>query len=54
MVRKGIKRLTSLVVITSMLACGFTSAALPVQAQTAADTQPVVTQAEGNETASLL
>ena len=52
MVRKGIKRLTSLVVITSMLACGFASAALPVQAQTAADTQPVVTQAEGNETAS--
>ena len=52
MVRKGIKRLTSLVVITSMLACGFASAALPVQAQTAADTQPVVTQAEGNETAA--
>ena len=52
MVRKGIKRLTSLVVITSMLACGFASAALPVQAQTAADTQPVVTQAEGSETAA--
>lgn len=52
MVLKGIKRLTSLVVITSMLACGFTSTAVPVQAQTAADTQPVVTQAAGNETAS--
>lgn len=52
MVLKGIKRLTSLVVITSMLACGFTSTTVPVQAQTAADTQPVVTQAAGNETAA--
>lgn len=44
MVRKGIKRITSLAIIASMAACTLSSAAIPVQAQTLMDTQPVMTQ----------
>lgn len=41
MIRKGIKRITSLALITSMIACTFPYASVPVHAQTQMDEQPV-------------
>lgn len=41
MIRKGIKRITSLALITSMIACTLPSASVPVHAQTQMDEQPV-------------
>lgn len=41
MIRKGIKRITSLALITSMIACTFPYASVPVYAQTQMDEQPV-------------
>lgn len=43
MIRKGIKRITSLALITSMIACTFPYASVPVHAQTQMDEQPVAT-----------
>ncbi len=40
MIRKGIKRITSLALITSMIACTFPYASVPVHAQTQMDEQP--------------
>lgn len=40
MIRQGIKRITSLALITSMIACTFTYASVPVHAQTQMDEQP--------------
>ncbi len=41
MIRQGIKRITSLALITSMIACTFPYASVPVHAQTQMDEQPV-------------
>lgn len=41
MIRKGIKRITSLALITSMIACTLPYASVPVHAQTQMDEQPV-------------
>ncbi len=41
MIRQGIKRITSLAFITSMIACTFPYASVPVHAQTQMDEQPV-------------
>ncbi len=41
MIRKGIKRITSLALITSMIACTLPYASVPVYAQTQMDEQPV-------------
>lgn len=53
MIRKGIKRITSLALITSMIACTFPYASVPVHAQTQMDEQPVAavttTQDEAQE-----
>lgn len=40
MIRQGIKRITSLALITSMIACTFPYASVPVHAQTQMDEQP--------------
>lgn len=51
MIRKGIKRITSLALITSMIACTFPYASVPVYAQTQMDEQPVAAVTTTQDTA---
>lgn len=51
MIRKGIKRITSLALITSMIACTFPYASVPVHAQTQMDEQPVAAVTTTQDTA---
>lgn len=51
MIRQGIKRITSLALITSMIACTFPYASVPVHAQTQMDEQPVAAVTTTQDTA---